>query len=81
MPTIHHQRISAFLFETLDAWVAARQLGEVLYAPLRVRVRKGKYREPDLALHEVRAYHAHQATILGAPRPRDRDRQREEPPP
>jgi Uma2 family endonuclease len=38
----------AFLFKALDAWISARQLGEVLFAPLKVRLRKGKLREPDL---------------------------------
>ena len=56
MPTTHHQRISAFLFKALSAWVAAQQLGEVLYAPLRVLLRKGKYREPDLLF--MRSEHA-----------------------
>jgi Uma2 family endonuclease len=48
MPTTYHQRIVFFLLKALDAWVTARQLGEVLFAPLKVRLRKGKLREPDL---------------------------------
>jgi len=48
MPTTYHQRILAFLYDTLKAFVTAQQLGEVLFAPLPVRIRKGKEREPDL---------------------------------
>jgi Uma2 family endonuclease len=48
MPTTYHQRVSAFLYKALDAWITAGQLREVLFAPLQVRLRKGKVREPDL---------------------------------
>ena len=48
MPTIPHQRIVQFLSNLLLHFVAARQLGEVLFAPLRVRLRPGKFREPDV---------------------------------
>jgi Uma2 family endonuclease len=48
MPTTYHQRLVAYLFKILDVWVVAGQLGEVLFAPLKVRIRKGMYREPDL---------------------------------
>src|SRR5919202_5541054 len=49
MPTDKHQVISRFLFLTLFSFV--QQLGgTVLYAPLRVRIREGKFREPDLLL-------------------------------
>jgi Uma2 family endonuclease len=48
MPTTFHQRIVAFLYNTLLAFTAAGRLGEVLFAPLRVQLWAGKYREPDL---------------------------------
>lgn len=48
MPTSSHQRILAFLYEHLKAFVLPGRLGEVLFAALRVRIREGKYREPDL---------------------------------
>lgn len=48
MPSISHQRIVAYLYGALLAFVSARQLGEVLFAPLRVRLAPGKYREPDV---------------------------------
>jgi len=32
----------------VEAFVLARQLGEVMFAPLRVKLRAGKFREPDI---------------------------------
>ncbi len=46
MPTRKHQAISLFLLLKLLAFI--RPLGVVYYAPLRMRVRPGKFREPDL---------------------------------
>jgi Uma2 family endonuclease len=48
MPTSAHQRILAFLYEQLKAFVLAASLGEVLFAALRVRIRESKFREPDI---------------------------------
>ena len=48
MPTTHHQLILKYIFLMLHDWVVARNLGLVLFAPLRVRLRAGKHREPDL---------------------------------
>lgn len=48
MPTETHQAISAFLYSAFLAFVSARNLGKVFYAPLSVKVAPGKYREPDL---------------------------------
>ena len=50
MPTDAHQRIVLFLYRALYAFLAARSLGIVLVAPLRLRLRTGRYREPDLLL-------------------------------
>ena len=50
MPTDAHQRIVLFLYRALYAFLAAHGLGIVLVAPLRLRVRTGRYREPDLLL-------------------------------
>lgn len=47
MPTDKHQVISRLLFFALFAFVQ-RFGGTVFYAPLRVQVRSGKFREPDL---------------------------------
>jgi Uma2 family endonuclease len=49
MPTKYHQAISKLLFLALLA-IAERIGGDVFYAPLRVQVRPGKFREPDLLL-------------------------------
>jgi Uma2 family endonuclease len=49
MPTRKHQAISRFLFLALLAFVQ-RLGGTVFYAPLRVRVAPGRFREPDLVL-------------------------------
>ena len=49
MPTDKHQVILALLYELL--LVVIRPLGgKALFAPLRVRIREGKHREPDLLL-------------------------------
>lgn len=48
MPTMSHQLIVAFLVEILKAFVRPRQLGDVLFAPMRVRVAPGEFREPDV---------------------------------
>jgi len=49
MPTKYHQAISKLLFLALLAFVQ-RLGGDVFYAPLRIEVRPGKFREPDLLL-------------------------------
>jgi Uma2 family endonuclease len=49
MPTEQHQLIVAFLYDAMKAFIAARGLGKILFAPLRVQLWEGKYREPDLA--------------------------------
>jgi Uma2 family endonuclease len=49
MPTDTHQVILEFLFLALRAVMTAVG-GKVLFAPLRIRVRSGKFREPDLLL-------------------------------
>ena len=48
-PTEYHQAISRFLFLALYPFVRSIG-GEVFYAPLRLRIRDGKFREPDLLL-------------------------------
>ena len=49
MPTDEHQSIAAWLYKLLDAFAVANG-GKVLFAPLRLRIREGKFREPDLIL-------------------------------
>ena len=48
MPTIAHQVILSFLNDLFKTYLKPRG-GIVLFAGLRVRIREGKYREPDLA--------------------------------
>lgn len=47
MPTRDHQVILAFLYELLLLFLRP-QGGKVLFAPLRLQVRPGKFREPDV---------------------------------
>ena len=48
MPTTSHQLIVQYIQGLLLAFVTAKSLGTVLFAPLRVRLRKGVIREPDI---------------------------------
>ncbi|MEO8164765.1 MAG: Uma2 family endonuclease [Betaproteobacteria bacterium] len=48
MPNPLHQRIVKFLFRVLEAFVLGLGSGEVLFAPLPVRLGPGKYRDPDI---------------------------------
>jgi Uma2 family endonuclease len=50
MPTLFHQRIVAYLFGLLRMFAQTHNAGEVLFAPLRVRLWEGKIREPDIVL-------------------------------
>ena len=49
MPTDEHQMLLKFLFLAFVNFFEARG-GNVLFAPLRLRIRPGKFREPDLLL-------------------------------
>jgi Uma2 family endonuclease len=49
MPTKRHQAISLFLLLALHAYIIPLS-GKIYYAPLRLRIRPGKFREPDLIL-------------------------------
>ena len=49
VPTDEHQSFVAFLYEAFTAFLRERG-GKALFAPLRLRVREGKFREPDLLL-------------------------------
>lgn len=48
VPTIEHQFIVKFLLRALDRFVEPSSLGVVLFSPVRVYLREGVYREPDL---------------------------------
>ena len=49
MPTEKHQAISLYLVFAFHA-LMQRMGGKVFYAPLRLRLRSGRFREPDLIL-------------------------------
>ena len=48
MPTFSHQRLVAFLYRALLGFVEANELGAVMFAPLRIQLWPGKFREPDI---------------------------------
>ena len=48
MPSIYHQTIAKILYRLLDAYIFGRNLGEVFFAPTKVRLWEGKIREPDV---------------------------------
>lgn len=48
LPTFSHQRLVALLYRLLSAFVEEREMGVVMFAPLRIQLWHGKFREPDL---------------------------------
>lgn len=48
MPSQSHQFIVLFLYQLLKNFIRKSDLGTLLVAPLRVRLKKGSYREPDI---------------------------------
>ncbi len=66
MPTEKHQAILGFLFVALLTFLQPRG-GKVFFAPLRLRLSEGKFREPDLLLMlDAQDPRAHNAYWLGA---------------
>lgn len=49
MPTERHQAMVEFLFDEFRAYIKPRG-GKARFAPLRLQIRPGKYREPDILL-------------------------------
>jgi Uma2 family endonuclease len=56
MPRMSHQQIVLLLVQALLRFVSAQDLGTVLFAPLRVQLWPGKFREPDIVF--MRREHA-----------------------
>lgn len=56
MPTMDHQLIVAYLHAALTAFISAAKLGTALFAPFRIRLWDGKFRQPDVMF--MRAEHA-----------------------
>src|SRR5438105_4427587 len=50
MPTLTHQLIVGFLSRLLSDFVISRDLGIVVFGPLRVRLRARLIREPDIVV-------------------------------
>jgi Uma2 family endonuclease len=48
MPKYAHQKLLRFILRLLEAFVFERNLGEVMFSPLRVQVRPDKFLEPDI---------------------------------
>ncbi len=48
LPTFSHQRLVALLYLLLLGFIEERGLGVVMFAPLRIQLGQGKFREPDL---------------------------------
>lgn len=49
MPSFAHQLLVAWLFEVLKTFVRRKGLGVAIFAPMRIQLWTGKYREPDVA--------------------------------
>ncbi len=50
MPTTSHQVILRYLMDVLKIHLTSGRLGVVLFAGIRVRLRTGKFREPDVVV-------------------------------
>ena len=50
MPSVAHQRTAGYLYNMILAYISLHGGGEVFFPPTRVRLRSGKYREPDVVL-------------------------------
>jgi Uma2 family endonuclease len=81
MPSLPHQRIALFLYRMLWAFVDKHGLGEVLTAPLPVRLWSMKFREPDILflnaatrLQQVTQYVVHPDLVMEVVSPDDPDR-------
>jgi Uma2 family endonuclease len=57
VPTQSHQLILLFVFKLLEAFTAAHAPGVVLFSGIRVRLKKGAIREPDIVY--MKAENAH----------------------
>lgn len=66
MPSKLHQRIVRFLFDLLTEFVEPRSLGEAFFSPIRLRIREGKFREPDIVFVASGADKEEQAFCEGA---------------
>ncbi len=48
MPSQRHQFTVGYLYRKLFSFLLSKELGEVVFAPLKVKLWEGKFREPDI---------------------------------
>ncbi|MEM9777334.1 MAG: Uma2 family endonuclease [Chloroflexota bacterium] len=48
MPSQSHQLFVYYLFKLLQTYIAKHQIGTALFAPFRIRLDEGRFREPDI---------------------------------
>jgi Uma2 family endonuclease len=48
-PSFHHQKVALRFYKALDSWVASRQLGEVVTAPIDMVLSEHQTTQPDVA--------------------------------
>lgn len=51
MPTPEHQWIVSELAARFKTWLSERQAGQMLFAPVPIRLWAGKFREPDIVVY------------------------------
>jgi Uma2 family endonuclease len=68
-PTPAHQQATGNLYSALRTFVASRDLGSVLFAPVAVRLTEGRIREPDVLF--VRRENLHRIGETGIDGPPD----------
>ena len=56
MPTPYHQELVLIVRDILKRWADARGFGKVYVSPVPLRLRPGKYREPDVMLVSKREW-------------------------
>jgi Uma2 family endonuclease len=66
MPNPYHQLVVAFLYERLKAFITARTLGQVYFAPLRVRLWERTMRQPDVVFSRPGRVRNPRAPVEGA---------------
>lgn len=55
MPTFEHQRILGFLYLSILTFLSKLPGSEVIFAPAKVRLKSGRFREPDLLVRLARS--------------------------
>lgn len=58
MPTLIHQLLSRYLFLALFQFAETQSLGQVHFSGIRLRIREGKIREPDIIFLHKDNFHA-----------------------